>query len=223
MKIILEVDDNRAHPILYLRELRLRDRLQLLVVLEDRFDLRVHLVLLTDHANSQILGISAKQRTISYPASQSLKPRPPNARDRILHIASREGIEVPYMRDMWLRGAAVLPAALRETPMYPVECVMIVISHREDLCQQRAFLFTGDLRAELWVTEATCELEPGETLQQYRNLFLHARIPVIFNRVIRSPLDLFRDIRPAVAVSLMEEVEDPFFLVGPAVFLDMWV
>ena len=141
----------------------------------------------------------------------------------MLHIPLREGVEGAQRSDLAVELSLRLSSALRESTMYPVECVMIVISHRKDPEQQLPLLQALDLRQQLGVIGATSLLELPEPDEELRDPLLHAGVPVVLDGVVSAALDLLRDIRPAVAVSLVEEVEDPFFLVGPAVFLDMWV
>ncbi len=100
---------------------------------------------------------------------------------------------------------------------------MIVISHRKDPQQQLPNLWTLLLSQHIGVVSTTGLLKFPESGKKLRDPFLHTRVPVVFDCVIGSSFDLLRDISPAVPVGLVEEVEDPFFLIRPAVLLDMRV
>ena len=59
-------------------------------------------------------------------------------------------------------------------------------------------------------------LEQGlEVLLQILDLFLHARIPVVLDSVIGSPLEHFCDNSPLVCLVTILKVENPFFLSSP--------
>lgn len=57
----------------------------------------------------------------------------------------------------------------------------------------------------------------------FRRLFLHRRVPVIFNGVIGPAPQIFGHFRPFVTHDPMTEKEYPFLRVSPFLLIDIWI
>ena len=74
---------------------------------------------------------------------------------------------------------------------------------------------------ELDLALLTALLEPALYLEAHVvDLLLHARVPVVFYRVVRAALQILRDYRPFVLTEPILDVEDELLLKAPVVLLD---
>lgn len=62
-----------------------------------------------------------------------------------------------------------------------------------------------------------------EALSHLWELLLHARVPMVLDRVVSAALEHFGDLRPLVAIVAVHQVEYPFLLLAPADLLNLRV